>query len=403
MANWVYDFLTRNPDMAALPVYKRARNGLHFKQGSNVVAHFTGRPVHYDNGGVWTPIDTTLLPASGGFYGAQHSDVLVHPDGRVQIAGTGYQQYTALPGAPVGLVNGDSIVREFSGGRQVITMTEDGLIEIITLDTLPSLTGAKAAQYLTQITGTKPTKYQFYDTIFIDAKKKVYVYQGNNTTLKAWLTAATYPVTIDPDFNGGTGDIFAKGEDVDYSPARDTLNTVFSNTSASIQTGQLFDGDPGYSIYRSWILFDTSTIGAGGTVTQVNLKLVAATDNSGTDFNVKIVKSSWAGGTINEAAWDAVLTDTLDDAIWRNTSEMSVNTQYTSGNLATAWINKTGTTYYSLVSDRDKSNTAPSDAEYITIASANHGTASYRPVLTVVYSGGGGVPKQYLHLARQRL
>ena len=112
MANWVADFLTRNPDLAAKPISKRAAHGIHFDLGNGQrIAHFTGAPCHYLDSGIYKPIDTKLLAASGGFYGCPHSDVLVHPDGRVKVAGTDYQQYTELPGAPTGSLDNDRIVQ----------------------------------------------------------------------------------------------------------------------------------------------------------------------------------------------------------------------------------------------------------------------------------------------------
>ena len=58
---------------------------------------FTGAPCHYLDNGIYKPIDTTLLEASGGFYGAPHSPIRIHTDGRVKIDGTDYQQITTLP------------------------------------------------------------------------------------------------------------------------------------------------------------------------------------------------------------------------------------------------------------------------------------------------------------------
>jgi hypothetical protein len=52
-------------------------------------------------------------------------------------------------------------------------------------------------------------------------------------------------------------------------------------------------------------------------------------------------------------------------------------------------VNKTGNTYYSLRSAEDYNNSAPTDDELISLASQDHATAGYRPILTVAYTSGG--------------
>jgi len=122
------------------------------------------------------------------------------------------------------------------------------------------------------------------------------------------------------------------------------------------------------------------------------MKLVCVEDYSPVDFDVEIVKQDWSaqdpiGAGNMEAAYDNCLAGVLD-AIWRNTAGISIGTQYTSPNLDISRINKTGLTYYSLRSSRDKNAVPPTgeDTETIILATANHATPAYRPVLTVLYS-----------------
>lgn len=217
-------------------------------------------------------------------------------------------------------------------------------------------------------------------------------YSGGYLNFTVNTTGAVYPVLIDPDFAAGAVDGHIYGRDATYATAHSTSYGFSYNDTPTFIVGQNKDTFSRYLPYRGFILFDTSAIGADSTVTQVNLKMVATVDSSGVDFDVVIKKYDWselAGAPTNttyrETAYDGGLAATSDDNIWRNTNGISTNTQYTSGNLSTTWVSKTGTTYYSLVSSRDVSETAPTSGEYITLGSATNATEAYRPVLTVLY------------------
>jgi hypothetical protein len=207
-----------------------------------------------------------------------------------------------------------------------------------------------------------------------------------------------YPVVIDPDYADTTNDGFTTGSAAgsDYATARST-STSQNNSNATFKVGQDFT-TPTYSLWRSYLKFNTSSIGSGSTVTQVNLKMVIITKNlGGGNFDVQIVKQDWSAsdpisGSTRETLYDNCLAGTADDNIWRNTSGIAVNTQYTSGNLNTSWVNKTGYTYYSLRSSKDYANTAPTGAENVAPASQDNATSSYRPVLTVVLADCTSVP-----------
>jgi len=191
----------------------------------------------------------------------------------------------------------------------------------------------------------------------------------------------------------GTTSHRVRGNNATYSTARSTS----TYQDATCQCGQTLSGGI-YYIDRVVLKFDTSIIGASSTITQVNLTLTATTDSSTTDFDVDIVKYNWSASDPisdgnRETVYDGILAADADDNIWRNTSGISINTPYTSGNLNTAWINKTGYTYYGLLSnrDRDGSGTAPTGNESIVFAAVNNATEAYRPTLTVVYTAEGEV------------
>lgn len=205
--------------------------------------------------------------------------------------------------------------------------------------------------------------------------------------------------TTDCLCNSGSGGIY--GMNAVYSIARSTATSIYSQDKYYV--GQSATAVPIYYVYRWFLKFDTSVIPDGNTITQVNLKMVALEDNSvDADFDVVIKKCNWsaydpASDVNKESIYDLILSSTADNNIWRNTSGISINTQYTSGNLDTAYVNKSGWTYYALLSSRDVSGTAPvpgggGASENVRLASQDHATTGYRPVLTVVHTPAGGQP-----------
>jgi hypothetical protein len=180
------------------------------------------------------------------------------------------------------------------------------------------------------------------------------------------------------------------GNDASYVTSHATSAVV----SASGNIGLQLSGN--YYCYRNPIKFDTSIIPDGSTILQANMKLAVTTDASDTDFDVDIAKYDWsasdplAAGT-REAIYDGILAATLDDSIWRNTSGISLNTYYTSGNLSVAWINITGSTYYGLLSSRDKAFSTPTGNELVVIDFVTN-----VPQLVIAYNPPAGNPVAYL-------
>lgn len=394
MSNWA----KLQEDTIQLPVFKRAKHGIHFKNNDgSITANFSGKPCHFqDTDGLWKPIDTTLLPLGDGYYGCPHSKVKVHPDGHVAVAGTDYIQRVTLPSAQAGLLDGDKLVRKFSFGEQRMWVTEDGFKSEIQLNRIPTLTEAR--KLIASESGTLSKKYLKSLTTATDATGKIHTY-STLAAFRTWLASATFPVVIDPDFEGMTADGHILGQHgTDYATARSTSVSATYGATDYIALGQDTYGATGFTIYRAYELFDTSSIGAGSTVTQVNLKLYVQNNLSATDFDVQIVKYNWsewaadqANATKRETAYDGCLAGTADDSIWKNTADISAGSAYTSGNLSTAWVSKTGTTYYGLRSSRDKNGDAPTGDEWIDLGYAGHTTVGRRPVLTVTYTAGGSI------------
>lgn len=453
MANWVADFLIYHPDIAVLPVHKRAQHSLHFRRPDGViVAHFTGAPCHYwDGAHGWKALDTALS-LIGTEYGAPGLSTRLTLDGGVRLDKTEWQHRTTglaifdtktgkisrrFAVLPDGHIDGETVVRESGAFRHVLRLTETGLQETLTIE--EPLSGTSASEWAileTRILGQEWADGQldsqpivpgvmFRPPTCMDAAGNIapmrrfarkegtaqYLYTG---VPLAWLAGARYPITIDPDYASSTSDGEVSGAStVSYATARGTSTgaNIVSGYAWLGQTRVVISKTTTYTCYRAFFRFDTSAIGSGSTVTQVNLTLVPVTDGSDTDFNVVINKQDWSSQVEltdstakREEAYDNCLSGTADDNIWRSTSGISINTQYTSGNLSNAWVSRTGYTYYSLISSRDVAGTAPTGYEYIVVGCKEHTTSSYRPFLTVTYTegGGSGVPKQAMHYARLR-
>jgi hypothetical protein len=193
------------------------------------------------------------------------------------------------------------------------------------------------------------------------------------------------------DITGETVDGFVEGADGGgyYANARSTSSS-YDSTSDFIAVGQDYSGGI-YYVDRGFVKFNTATIPAGATITGVTMTLTCKTDGSTANFDIQIVKQDWSGqdplsAANREAAFDGCLAGTADDNIWRNTLGMSTNTAYASGALATAYINVSGYTYYSLRSAEDKNNSAPAGSEWVDLYSASTATAAYKPILNITYT-----------------
>lgn len=425
MANFVNDLLT-DPEWNK-PVVKRARHAIHFANGSDTTAIFTGKPMHYDaGGGNYLALDTALQYDSGADeYGAPGILPRIKANGLVLIPGSAYQQqttrvgvinvtngnFTVLATLGSGQVDGDSIVRGTGIYEHRLTLTENGIREVLTLGQAPPAGHNSLWLVLeTAILGAsfpdgwlnEYTAGGFYFDLpsAHDANNRrapvrryartragiQFVYTGIPFN---WLYAAAYPVEIDPDFAGNTRDWGALGGDYAgvYANARNTC-AAYDSLTSSQTLGQIFV-DPEYDVYRIGLKFDTTSMGAGANIAQVNMRLTATLDATDTDYDINIVQWNWASydpisSGNQETNYDGVLA-AATDGLWRNTAGIVALTQYTSANLSTTYVNKTSPTYYGLISANDQSNTAPTGNEYLNIYNQEIATTARRPWLVITY------------------
>ena len=200
-----------------------------------------------------------------------------------------------------------------------------------------------------------------------------------------WLKkpSTSYPVTVDPDWASNAVDAQIMGSSASYSAARGNATNSSTTLIASI-VGQNKSGST-YTVYRTYLKFDTSSLADAATINQVNAKLYVTEDTSTTDFDVYVVSYNWSAedpvSSLNRATAYSNCLAASTAVLWRNTSGISVGNSYSSNNLATDWVNKTGTTYYCVQSNKDRaeSGTQPTGAEYIKINStgSNYLTITY--------------------------
>jgi len=411
MANWA----KLQENLTGLPVVKRARHGIHFDKGNGeIVANFSGKPCHYEEKGVWKPIDTKLLLLPDGFYGSPHSDVKIHKDGRVKAGG--YQQKSALVDAKEGVVDGDKIVREFKFGTQYLYMKEDGFRQETVITRPP--TTAEAKYLIASESGELPSKYKRSDITAVDADGAVHEFV-NLGQFKKWLDAAAYPVTIDPDFSTG-----ANADTAFYSaiPTRNygASATLFVNPNPIFRF--ILSSIPAGSICNSGTLklYQADTLSRTGSATATLYKI--------TDANGDWIEGTQVGRTAGagEPCYNAKEADGAGGVTtaWAGSVGLgTAGTDYVNTSLGTCSINYTASLgdEYSLTFTSAGLTVLEDWFGYATnngllfkvtsgiagwcgsICSSEHATEAYRPVLSVTYTAGStGVPKHFLHYARLR-
>lgn len=215
------------------------------------------------------------------------------------------------------------------------------------------------------------------------------------------LTVPRLERNADGTFNGdtlavrsGTNDGRVTSTDASWNTCRDGASLVANTTN----TSQTISANPTYSIVQGFIDFDTSSIGAGATVSSYTFTLYgtgsAETDTDGTTIDVR--SYDW-GGTVTTADYR----DTNPGSNWTgltlfaskvtNTWNQTNNTanDFTSG---AGTITKGGTTSVVVGIDRIASASAPTgNNQFITYFADQAGTSS-DPLLTVTYTTPGIPP-----------
>jgi hypothetical protein len=188
-------------------------------------------------------------------------------------------------------------------------------------------------------------------------------------------------------YYSSTSDGSVRCVDAHYAHARDGTGTLSLNPggSTAIVVGQTL-ASSNYYLDRGFMYFDTSAIGASSTVTDVSANFTLTADASATDFDITIV-SSTAADPLTTGDWGNV-GSTSFGAVTTVGIAVNSNTSVTLNASGIAAINKAGITEFAFRSSLEIANTAPTGWDRVFIASADHGTPSYFPYLSVTYTSG---------------
>lgn len=394
MANWA----GLQEELVGLPVHKRAKHGIHFQKGDQIEAHFVGKPCHFQEDGIWKPIDTGLLRTADGWYSSPHSDVVIHPDGRVRVKNSDYQQFTELPSAKAGKLVGDKIIREFPGGEQHLIMKEDGFREEIHVFK-PTF---KIEKFIAKTTGKLPGKYKAHPITAEDAEGNTYEFTGDVKEFGAWQDKAVYPVVIDPDLV----------LQPDEAAAQDTfININAKNTSYQTSTSlALRNYTSTYEAVIPLLKFDLSTIPAGSTVSSATLSTTRGNNATRTSQVIYHRILSGNDGWIEACTWNYAIPTTQ---AWAGSAgAMTSGTDYDSAALGTQVITNgelSGLQYDTSLDITEVGYMVANNygflahyygSDLVYFASSSDSTASARPKLSITYSSG--VPKHFMHYQRMR-
>lgn len=373
---WITDFHKRT-DLNRYPVKLRTRGGIGYGlPNGDTVSNFVGHPVHYLENGIWKPItlqrhmNGDLEGSPFAFKGGQvtYKDAPLFQPRAVIFDGKRY---------PLNLAWRDtSLVCDLPFGTYEVRFTENGVRELLTIP--------EPVEGLVEFDIPHRAKP---DGLY---KKERHIVGGIKGESFLLTKDMTYPLVIDPDYSAGSGDGLITGTNAAFATARSTSNSLDTTAITHRISWQLSAGT--YILSRFYVLFDTSGIPDGDAVSLVTMSLTITNKVvPTTNFDVVIVKQDWSGqnplGAGNrETAYDNALTSSLDDNIWKNTASITATNTYASGNLNTSWVSKTGSTYYTVMTSPDYNNTAPTSNQYLDLASQNHATSGYRPVLTVTHA-----------------
>ncbi len=418
MANWVETYFEQNAKASRLPVVSRSRYSLHLRRsGHRRLALITGAPMHYysTSNREWLPIDTKLRPLGDGFLGAPGLPFALGMDGSVEIAGYRHRTWR------VGTINNgvfrefqllgsakthrDRLVRGSGSLRHEIILHPGGLREELTLLEAPTLDPTPGSIFVMESmlpAGGLPAGIvdeKFREGFCLpggwaqDAQgQRVPVLRWVDESGRRlysgvpvdWLANADYPVVLDPDINitADTADGYIEGSSVSTS-------TTFDSSGVTINVGgRNVAGVP--EVWRGYVKFNTSSLGAASTVERVNLQMYPTAINSYVAWTIYVRQYDWSANdpmatATREAAWDGLAAAANAGVL--ATSANPAGTPVTSQDLPTTWVQLEDNTYYGLWCNQEGYGYPSNQGGQHQYSSANHSTPSQRPLLMIEYLG----------------
>jgi hypothetical protein len=202
------------------------------------------------------------------------------------------------------------------------------------------------------------------------------------------LNTMMFPVVIDPtiSINSLPNDGYISNSNTNYNTAWNASIGTVDSFASYLSIGQKKAGYPiaTYSVYRGFVLFNTSALPSNAFLDNAILSLYTSNDYSATDFLLTIQNGQPTYPHNPLQAQDYAKSHYSGNGGSANTANF-VNrcNNITLTNLS--WINTEGITKLCLRSSRDINGTVPSGNEYINIYSANTPTAEYIPKLIITY------------------
>ena len=211
-----------------------------------------------------------------------------------------------------------------------------------------------------------------------------------------WQTIETRPspdsqvaeLVAGDTFLGETVDGYIYGQNADYATARSTSAST-DTAATTVLIGQSLTAGPIQTVRRAYLSFDTSAIPDAATVTAATLYVCSGGDSSATDFLLQCYRFAWSEPllTEREANYDGAYggSATLEGTL-RNTADGWVGGTYYNMAVATAGVNKTGDSKYTLVSKEDVDASEPTGNEYVSARSADYADTASDPYLDITYT-----------------
>lgn len=181
----------------------------------------------------------------------------------------------------------------------------------------------------------------------------------------------SYIITVDCQSYDG----FAYGSNVVYGTARNqSTASSTSATTTKMYVGQIYDAGI-YSIYRSFLYYDTSIIPTDATIDNATVSIKVSTSTPANDFNISIQNGQPTYPHLPFVATDYIYSVYSGDGGNISTSTVSVDTyvNITMTSAGIGYLDVDGTTKLCIRSDADINNTAPSGIDLLSFYATEQG------------------------------
>jgi hypothetical protein len=213
-----------------------------------------------------------------------------------------------------------------------------------------------------------------------------YYWSANVTDGLLWKNA-TYHFTTVPQvtFEATSSDGWIQNTSGVYATAHDAAGGIDSVSAADFYVGQTFISSS-YSLYRGFVIFDTSAIPDDAIITSARLSLYGEVDASEQDFLLVIQSGQPTSPHDPLQTYDYSCGNYSRNGGSFSSTGFSTNgyNDITLNVTGLTWINKTGTTKLCLRSDGDINALIPTTNEFVRIYASEQGNG-FKPRLIVIY------------------